>query len=152
MQRRAANHLKALRQEFDVYLVVIKPHERIKHMPAHLTELCRDVIFIGPEVRRPLLGLGMPMAACLNELIQPSFRRNIPVPSAMKLIADFINDSGANNVFCFRIRMAVLFDALEREGSVKKGWHKVVDYDDIESIALRRELEKRPMKWASSIG
>ncbi|MEH6648950.1 MAG: glycosyltransferase [Motiliproteus sp.] len=141
IERRAANELKALSKKFDVYLIIIKLHDKGTRISDHLKSLCNDVLHISVKVGGSLIKPWFKGFSLINEIIQPIHRRNMPDIIQMDVINDFLNRSLATKVFCFRLRSAVVFRELERKCKLRDSWKKIVDIDDIESIAIKRELE-----------
>lgn len=141
IERRAANELIALSKKFCVYLVIIKLHDRGSRIADHLESLCSDILHVSIEVEGALIKPWVKGFSLLNEIVQPIHRRNMPDCSQMDIISDFLNKSTATKVFCFRFRSAVVFLELEKNRKLASSWKKVVDFDDIESIAIKREIE-----------
>lgn len=143
VQRRIANYLKAMSQQVEVHLLVCKLFYKGNEIPQALQDLCASVQLMPVEVQKAPFPMPFPPLAYLAEWLKPSYIRNMPSETQMGEIASLINSRQFDSIFCFRIRTSVILDRLEKQKLVTKSYRKIVDFDDIESVAIDRELDKK---------
>ncbi|MDF2177296.1 glycosyltransferase family 4 protein [Aliiglaciecola sp. CAU 1673] len=143
VQRRIANYLKALCKHFEVHLLVCKPFYKGNPIPESLAALCESAVLMPVDVKKSSFPTWFPPMSYIAEWLHPSYKRNMPDEKQLKEIAKLFAAHQFDTVFCFRIRTSIILDRLEEANMVKKSYKKIVDFDDIESVAIARELETK---------
>ena len=144
IQRRGANHLRALSECAEVCVRVFKlNYDGRSQIPSDLASFYRDSKIVGVSTTPARLPTSLPFLSFLNELFWPSYRRNMPQRSDLYELSRLINEQEFDAIFCFRLRAAVILEALEQRRLISPGYRKLVDFDDIESVAIEREIEAK---------
>lgn len=140
-QQRAMNHLRALSTIANVDLLVIYDQQKQRKLPSETEKLCAKYKILYSEIRKHLESRMIIGAAFFNELISLVARRT-PSGRYIKDAAIFLNETDYDLIFCFRISTAILVHHLKHLGLISFK-RVVVDFDDIESITIKRAIKQR---------
>lgn len=140
VQRRAAVHLKALTERFNVHLLVFEaqPVEHTEAQRALLARCASAIVIPAPERARRSL-INVPPFAIIAELLEPTTARMVPADDLLQRAVARLPVQEFAATFCFRIRSGLVFRRLRQVAPLEPG-RCIVDFDDIESVvALRSE-------------
>lgn len=136
--KRAAAHLCALIETSRVHLVVFDSHETAENpVDKHLYASCESVSVVRYRWRPRRAISHLPPSHILAELFNPTLKRRLPSPSQIQQGFTHAKDQKYDAVLCFKLTSATIFDYARRfvNLSVAK---RIVDFDDIQSIANQR--------------
>ncbi|MBK1707274.1 glycosyltransferase family 4 protein [Halochromatium glycolicum] len=141
-QQRAMNHLRALSTLAYIDLLVISDPLKQKKIPIETKELCNkcEILYHGkphPSSSNKIIG-----SAFIFEVIESLKNWRSPDCKHIENVANFLNEADYDLIFCFRISTAMLALQLKHHGLIKLK-RMIVDFDDIESIAIKRAVKLR---------
>lgn len=143
IEKRGAAHLDALARNCRVHLIIFADAARLKEpLLESLRTICQTVVVVPvPWITSPLWRkIRVPLFATISEIIRPTMTFMTPSDAQIRTGIAGLDITGFNAVFCFRIVSALIFDRMRRLSSITAK-QKIVDFDDIESISIRRGLE-----------
>lgn len=142
-EKRGATHLDALARNCRVHLIIFADATSLKEpLLESLRAICQTLVVVPvPWVASPLWRkIRIPLFAAVSEFIRPTTHYMMPSDAQMRRGIAGLDITGFDAVFCFRIVSALIFDRMQRFTSITAK-RKIVDFDDIESISIRRGLE-----------
>lgn len=142
-EKRGAAHLHALARNCRVHLIIFADAASLKEpLLESLRTICQTVVVVPvPWITSPLWRkIRIPLFATISEIIRPTMTYMTPSDAQIRTGIAGLDVTGFDTVFCFRIVSALIFDRMKRLTSITAK-QKIVDFDDIELISIRRALE-----------
>lgn len=144
MERRCWNHVQALR-ELGTLDIIVTARPGILSKGTHIEEwqaACRTGLIIPLRADIPFFRTKRLGAELLGQILNTSLRNHRPDEDLSTPRFQDMVGRRYSHVFCFRSRSHLMWDQLRKAWQLKAA-RIVVDFDDIESSAIRRALPFR---------
>lgn len=149
-QRRAAAHLSALIGVARVYLVILDSHPNAgKPGDELLFARCESVSVVKYRPRPWRSITRIPPFPTLTELFEPT-SRSLPSPDHIREAFAQVHEQHFDVVFCYKLISATIFDYAQSIVPLNSS-RKIVDFDDIQSLADQRAMVYQKHGFEQSI-